>query len=204
MKNSFPIHRPSFITHHSRIAGFTLIELITVIIIIGILVTLILVNLTSARERTRDAARKADLSTLRATLESYYGRHGAYPDDTFGGGAETSEDDSTNNFWCTSSCTGLEGQGTPALYQVQTEGFIQRVPIDPLNTNEFYYGFEPSCSIGSSGLKGQSGEPFEGGKKPQAVLVFAKLLEGNVPAGRYEVYVGGVTVPDAAGNFTCP
>lgn len=184
-------------------SGFTLIELITVIIIIGILATLILVNLTSARERTRDAARKGDLNTLRATLESYYGRHGAYPDDTFEG-AETSEDDSANNSWCTSYCEGLEGQGTPTFYQVQSEGFIQRLPVDPLNTNEFYYGFEPSCSIGSSGLNGQSGEPFEGGKKPQAALVFAKMLEGNPSAGRYEVYVGGVTVPDTGGSFTCP
>jgi len=184
-------------------SGFTLIELITVIIIIGILATLILVNLTSARERTRDAARKSDVSTLRVTLESYYGRHGAYPDDTFDG-AETSEDDSANNSWCSAYCEGLEGQGTPTFYQIQTEGFIQRLPIDPLNTQEFYYGFEPSCSIGSSGLTGQSGEPFEGGTKPQAALVFAKMLEGNASAGRYEVYVGGVTVPDSGGSFTCP
>ncbi len=52
--------------------AFTLIELLVVIAIIGILATVVLVNLSSTRGRARDARRKSDLSNIRLALEMYY------------------------------------------------------------------------------------------------------------------------------------
>lgn len=60
--------------------GFTLIELIVVIAIIGVLSTLVINNLNDARVRARDAKRKEELSSLKTALRMYYNDHQAYPD----------------------------------------------------------------------------------------------------------------------------
>jgi len=59
--------------------GFTLIELIVVISIIGVLSTLIINNLNDARARARDAKRKQELSGLKTALRLYYNDYQTYP-----------------------------------------------------------------------------------------------------------------------------
>lgn len=52
--------------------GFTLIELLVVIAIIGILSSVVLASLNSARQKSRDARRVADIKQLQLALELYY------------------------------------------------------------------------------------------------------------------------------------
>ena len=59
--------------------GFTLVELLVVISLIGVLATLILANLNAARERGRDAVRKSDLRNIQTALRLYYNDNGGYP-----------------------------------------------------------------------------------------------------------------------------
>ncbi len=59
--------------------GFTLLELLVVIGIIGLLASILVVNLTSTRRRARDTKRVADVRNLQTAGEDYYGRSGKYP-----------------------------------------------------------------------------------------------------------------------------
>lgn len=59
--------------------GFTLIELLVVILIIGILATLVIINVSNARKSARDTKRVADLKSIQTALEMYYEKHKAYP-----------------------------------------------------------------------------------------------------------------------------
>jgi prepilin-type N-terminal cleavage/methylation domain-containing protein len=52
--------------------GFTLIELLVVIAIIGILASVVLASLSSARNKGKDAAVKSQLSSMRAQAEIFY------------------------------------------------------------------------------------------------------------------------------------
>jgi prepilin-type N-terminal cleavage/methylation domain-containing protein len=57
---------------HTNTKGFTLIELLVVVAIIGILATVVLSSLGTARDRAKDASVKATLSQMRAQAELQY------------------------------------------------------------------------------------------------------------------------------------
>ena len=88
--------------------GFTLVELLIVIAIIGVLAALLMSNFIGVRQRARDAQRKSDLKQIQSALELYRSDLAAYP--------------LTNNF---SAC--LSSLPPPPATTI----YMQKVPCDP-------------------------------------------------------------------------
>ncbi len=104
-----------------RSRGFTLIELLVVIAIIGLLASIILASLNSARAKGRDARRVADLHSIQTALELYYSDHNGYPS-------------SSGNWWNSTSGTSWITGLVPT--------YIAAVPQDPVNVGspeQYYY-----------------------------------------------------------------
>lgn len=119
----------------SRKKGFTLIELLVVISIIGLLTSVILVALQSARLNARDIQRISDLRQIQNALQLYYVDHnGTYP--------LTSSTNNASNDW------------GPLFKAALVPTYISKLPVDPINdgsnpdvTLRYYYHFwNPSGS----------------------------------------------------------
>lgn len=92
--------------------GFTLIELLVVIAIIGLLSTLAVVALNSARQKSRDAKRVADIKQIQTALELYfadqngYASHGAGSNLVLGGASSRALCGGTTPGWKATCASG--------------------------------------------------------------------------------------------------
>lgn len=94
--------------------GFTLIELLVVIAIIGLLSSVVLASLNTARQKGRDAKRLSDLSSIQTALELYYSDHTGYP------------------------AAATQSTAATALASVASGGYIASIADDPLGGTYHY------------------------------------------------------------------
>ena len=59
--------------------GFTIVELLIVIVVIGILAALVIIQFTNIQARARDTERKSDIRSIVSKLAEFYALNGRYP-----------------------------------------------------------------------------------------------------------------------------
>ena len=120
--------------------GFTLIEIMVVILILGLLATIVVQSLRGATDKAKVTKAEADISEIKTALDRYYLDNGYYP---------TSD------------------QGLPALVTAPTSGqipsnyedggYIEKLPLDPWGTPYFYQSDGNSYVLKSFGADGKPG-----------------------------------------------
>ena len=101
----------------ARRSGFTLVEILIVVIILGILAAIVIPQFTNASQNARESSLQSSLQTLRSQIQLYKLQHG-----------DTIPNLTTNWDALTASTT----YGNPS----QTYGpYMQSVPINPMNGN---------------------------------------------------------------------
>ena len=113
---------------NSNNKGFTLIELLVVIVIIGLLASIVLVSLNSARAKARDVKRAAEIKQLVIAIQLYVDDNGNFPSNA-----------GCLNGWCclghgdSGTCWSGNYHGSTALDNSLSPKYISQIPDDPLN-----------------------------------------------------------------------
>ncbi|MDB5185840.1 MAG: fimbrial protein pilin [Candidatus Saccharibacteria bacterium] len=66
-------------TYKSKERGFTIVELLIVIVVIGILAALVITTFTGIQQRARNTERQTDIKAIHGQVEAYYAQNGRYP-----------------------------------------------------------------------------------------------------------------------------
>lgn len=103
-------------------SGFTIVELITVIAIIGILSSVVIASVSQARANSRDKVRKVDVEQLQLTFRLYREMNPTYPD--------------VSGATAIAAVTGLSAFGP--------------IPSDPLNGASYGYYYDDAYSCGGT------------------------------------------------------
>lgn len=110
--------------------GFTFIELLVVVSIVGVLTAIGLANFQTINKLARDGKRKSDFEQIRAALEAFRSDNGAYP-------AVGSINGRLKSKPCNSTLVNSGGTVT----------YMDPVPCDPKNTGSYRYTYTRPTSL---------------------------------------------------------
>jgi prepilin-type N-terminal cleavage/methylation domain-containing protein len=86
--------------------GFTIVELLIVIVVIGILAALVITTYNGIQEKARDTERKTDINAQHGQIEAFYASTGKYP--CLASVTSTCADDLNDAAWRKTNMSGLD------------------------------------------------------------------------------------------------
>ena len=109
--------------------GFTLLELLIVIAIIGVLATIIIINYSAAQAKARDNKRKVDLSAMQGSLELVYADEKQYIPKEVSASTDNPVSCITSGFLTGDSSDSTSWGCVENIYSK----YISSLPLDPSN-----------------------------------------------------------------------
>jgi general secretion pathway protein G len=124
----------------SKSRGFTLVEVMVVVVILGILAAIIVPKIMSRPEQARLVKAKQDILAIQSALDLYKLDNGIYP----------------------TSDQGLEAlvskpTGSPVPNNWKSDGYLQQLPVDPWGEKYQYTNANDRLHIYSYGAQGPDG-----------------------------------------------
>ena len=108
--------------------GFTLVELLIVIIIIAVLAAIAIPKFSNSSTRSKESSLRANLKLVRNAIDLFRADTNAYPADMAGLTTSTTSGLNTAAAKCTIAATDWRGP------------YLQTVPVDPVSGSQMTYG----------------------------------------------------------------
>lgn len=155
-------------------SGFTIVELLIVIVVIGILAAITIVAYNGVQSRARDGSRQSGMNTIEKALQLFFADNGGYPN-------------CLNAVYQPGTATG--GCTVAGLASALVPKYISSLPTDPKNSgNDVYqyaFGFKKT---GAATFIGDTSNNFITGMRLETV---SGNINGGWVAPSYYNYLGG-------------
>jgi general secretion pathway protein G len=126
--------------------GFTLIEIMVVILILGLLATIVVQSLRGAADKAKRTKAQADISEIKTALDRFYLDNGFYPTSDQGLAALVT--------------APTNGRAVP---NYESGGYIEKLPTDPWGNQYIYQSDGNTYTLKSYGPDGvESADDIDG------------------------------------------
>ena len=157
----------------SKQRGFTIVELLIVIVIIGILAAIVIVAYNGITQRGRDSQRLSDMKSIEKALELYHADNGGYP---------------TCNNTVYNAGDALSVCSMDSIKNSLVPKYIAKLPVDPTNSGSDVYKY-------AVGYKKNTATTFNDYKTDNYItgmkLESVSTVVGGWTTPPYYTYLGG-------------
>lgn len=138
------VRRTKKTVRRGKKSGFTLVEILIVVIILGILAAIVIPQFTNASQDARNNSLTSQLQTLRSQIELFKLQHGDVLPTLVGGGAApgNATAQAPSNWSDLMTVTSFGGKNFGP--------YLQAIPLNPLNSNSNVVNGDGSAAAGSA------------------------------------------------------